>query len=80
MRRDLVMDFTVIGLLQVAALTYRLWTVLAARPVHLVFEYSRMAVVHAVDIATELLVQAPTALQQLPLRGPTLVVAAATAR
>ena len=73
MRRDLVMDFTVIGLLQVAALTYGLWTVFAARPVHLVFEYSRMAVVHAVDIAPELLVQAPPALQQLPLRGPTLV-------
>ena len=80
MRRDLVMDFTVIGLLQVAALTYGLWTVFVARPVHLVFEYSRMTVRHAVDIAPELLVQAAPALLQLPLRGPTLVVAAATAR
>lgn len=38
-------DFTVIGLLQVAALAYGLWTVFVARPVHLVFEYHRMAVV-----------------------------------
>ena len=37
-RRHLVMDFTVIGLLQVAALAYGLWTVFVARPVHLVFE------------------------------------------
>ena len=37
-RRHLMMDFTVIGLLQVAALAYGLWTVFVARPVHLVFE------------------------------------------
>ena len=70
MRRDLVMDFTVIGLLQVAALTYGLWTVFAARPVHLVFEYSRMAVVHAVDIAPELLVQAPPRCSNCPCAAP----------
>ena len=33
-RRHLVMDFTVIGLLQVAALAYGLWTVFVARPVN----------------------------------------------
>lgn len=72
-RRHLAMDFAVIGLLQVAALSYGLWTVFVARPVHLVFEYSRMAVVHAVDIEPNTLTQAPPALQQLPLRGPTLL-------
>ena len=72
-RRHLMMDFTVIGLLQVAALAYGLWTVFVARPVHLVFEYHRMAVVHAVDIEPEMLSKAPAGLQQLPLYGPTLL-------
>ena len=72
-RRHLLMDFSVIGLLQVAALTYGLWTVFVARPVHLVFEYSRMAVVHAVDIEPSTLTQAPPGLQQLPVGGPTLL-------
>lgn len=72
-RHHLVMDFTVIGLLQLAALSYGLWTVFVARPVHLVFEYHRMAVVHAVDIEPETLAKAPLGLQQLPLRGPTLL-------
>ena len=72
-RRHLLMDFSVIGLLQVAALAYGLWTVFVARPVHLVFEYNRMAVVHAVDIEPSLLSQAPPDLQTLPWRGPTLL-------
>ena len=72
-RRHLMMDFTVIGLLQVAALAYGLWTVFVARPVHLVFEYHRMAVVHAIDIEPSTLTQAPPGLQQLPVGGPTLL-------
>lgn len=72
-RHHLAMDFTVVGLLQVAALLYGLWTVFYARPVHLVFEYYRMAVVHAVDIEPGALAQAPNGLQKLPLTGPTLL-------
>ena len=72
-RRHLVMDFAVIGMLQVAALTYGLWTVFNARPVHLVFEYHRMAVVHAVDIERDTLAKAPPGLQRLPMTGPTLL-------
>ena len=67
------MDFAVIGMLQVAALTYGLWTVFNARPVHLVFEYHRMAVVHAVDIERDTLAKAPPGLQRLPMTGPTLL-------
>ena len=72
-RRHLAIDFTVVGLLQIGALTYGLWAVFMARPVHLVFEYSRMAVVHAVDVAPETLAKAPPSLAQLPLQGPTLL-------
>lgn len=72
-RRELILDFTVVGLLQLAALSYGLWTVFVARPVHLVFEYSRMSVVHAIAVDAQLLAKAPPALQKLPLTGPTLI-------
>ena len=72
-RRELLMDFTVVGLLQLAALGYGLWTVFAARPVHLVFEYSRMSVVHAIDVDSDLLAKAPPSLQTLPVTGPTVI-------
>ena len=72
-RRELLIDFTVVGLLQLAALGYGLWTVFAARPVHLVFEYSRMTVVHAIDVDADLLAKAPTSLQKLPVTGPTVI-------
>ena len=70
-RRELLFDLTAVGLLQLAALGYGLWTVFAARPVHLVFEYHRMAVVHAADVDATSLKQAPLALRVLPLTGPT---------
>lgn len=70
-RREMVTDFTVVGLLQIAALTYGLWAVFVARPVHLVFEYSRMTVVHAVDIDDRMLARAPVGLRTLPVTGPT---------
>ena len=53
-RRELITDITVVGVLQVAALSYGLWSVFVARPVHLVFEYNRMSVVHAVDVDARL--------------------------
>ena len=69
-RQELVRDLGVIGLLQIAALLYGLWTVAMARPVYLVFEVSRFAVVHAIDVPRELLDKAPPELRQLPLWGP----------
>jgi hypothetical protein len=72
-RRELVTDITIVALLQFAALSYGLWSVFVARPVHLVFEYSRFSVVHAVDIERAVLAVAPPTLRQLPLTGPTLI-------
>ena len=72
-RKELRRDLAVIGVLQLAALAYGLWTVAVARPVHLVFEIDRFRVVHAVDIEPELLARAPEGLRQLPLTGPTLL-------
>jgi hypothetical protein len=72
-RRMLVFDFSVIGLLQVLALAYGLWTMHLARPVHLVFEFNRFAVVHAIDVPEELLDRAPAGITALPVSGPTLL-------
>ena len=66
-------DFVVIGLLQLSALAYGLWTVSIARPVHLVFEVDRFRPVHAVEIDPASLHQAPAGLRRLPLTGPTLI-------
>lgn len=72
-RKELRRDLAVIGLLQLAALVYGLWTVAVARPVHLVFEIDRFRVVHAIDIEPVLLKRAAPIHQQLPLMGPTLL-------
>ena len=72
-RRETVLDFSVIGVLQLGALLYGLWTVAAARPVHVVFEYDRFRVVSALEVPRDLLVKAPPDLRQLPWTGPTFL-------
>lgn len=72
-RRELRRDLAVIGLLQLAALSYGLWTMAVARPVHLVFEIDRFRVVHAIDVPADLLSQAPAGMRHLPFTGPTLL-------
>lgn len=70
-RRELIRDLGVVGLIQLAALSYGLWTVFAARPVHLVFEIDRFRVIHAVDMPKEVLSQISAKLSTMPLTGPT---------
>jgi hypothetical protein len=70
---ELKRDLAMIALLQLAALGYGMWTVFAARPVHMVFEYDRFRVVHAVDIPVELLDRTPPGIDALPFTGPTLL-------
>jgi hypothetical protein len=50
-----------------------LWTVAVARPVHLVFEFDRLRVVHVVDIPEELLSRTPPGIEAEPWNGPTLL-------
>jgi len=69
LRRDLI----VIATVQLIALGYGLWTVCVARPVHMVFEYNRFAIVHALDVSTEELGKTPAGISPLPLNGPTLL-------
>ena len=68
--RHLRRDFTVIGVLQLAALIYGLSTVYAARPVALVFEVDRFRGITASDVYMPELQKAPEAYRRLPLTGP----------
>lgn len=63
-------DMALIALVQCIALGYGLWTLHQARPVYMAFELDRLRVVHAVDVPSELLAQAPEGFRQLPLTGP----------
>ena len=72
-RQELVRDLAVVVLLQLGALAYGMSTVFAGRPVHLVFEYDRMRVVHAVEIPEEFLMRVPAGIDALPVWGPGLL-------
>lgn len=72
-RKELKRDITIIGILQLAALAYGVWTVSVARPVHLVYEIDRFRVVHAIDVPVEMLDRAPEGQKTLPWTGPTLL-------
>ncbi len=67
---ELRRDLAVVALMQLGALGYGLWSVAQARPAHLVFEYDRFRVVHAVDVPAELLTKTPPGITALPLLGP----------
>jgi hypothetical protein len=70
LRRDLAM----VGVLQIAALGYGVWTVAVARPVHLVFEIDRFRVVHAVDIPEEMIGREPAGVvDAMPWLGSTVI-------
>jgi hypothetical protein len=71
--KTLRLDLAVIGLFQLAALLYGLWTVMVVRPVHLAYEMDRFRVIHAIEIPKEELKQAPPEFQRLPLMGPILL-------
>jgi hypothetical protein len=72
-RSELVRDLAVVGLVQLAALAYGMWTVFVARPVYLVYEIDRFRVVHAIEVPGELLDQAPVDVNKMPLMGPTML-------
>ena len=72
-RNELRRDLAFVGLIQLLALGYGLWTVFVARPVHLVFEFDRFRVVHAIDVPSDLMDKVPAGIDALPLGGPTLL-------
>lgn len=67
--RERVVDFSLIGVVQLAALLYGLHAVWMARPVVLGFEVDRLVVVTANEIEADRLAEAPAGLRRLPWWG-----------
>lgn len=74
-KKTLILDLTVIVLLQLAALCYGLWTVAEGRPAWLVFAVDRFDLVRTLDIDDRKLNQADLAYRQPSLLGPQWVAA-----
>lgn len=68
-----LLDFSLIGCLQVGALVYGVWALSQARPVHVVFEYDKFQVVPVYLVPEYALKQASDDLQTLPIGRPTLL-------
>lgn len=71
--KELCLDFGLVVLIQLGALAYGLHTIAGARPVALVFEVDRFAVVSASQIDAQDLARAPADFQKLSWRGPMLM-------
>lgn len=74
-KKTLVLDLLVIACLQLAALTYGLWTVAEGRPAWVVFNADRFDLVQVVDIDTRDLDEALPAYRNAPWDGPQWVAA-----
>ena len=71
--RELALDMSIVGLVQVAALAYGMSTVTDTRPVRLVFEVDRLRLVSASEVNPAHLENAVKELRKLPWTGPVLV-------
>lgn len=71
--KERVVDFTLVGSIQLAALIYGLHSVSLARPVVLAFEYDRINVATAAEVVVEDLPKAPEGLRSLSWFGVQMV-------
>lgn len=69
-RRELMLDLSLVVVLQLAALAYGIWTVHAARPLFLVHEFDRFKVIALADVDEPELAKLPKALQLQLFKGP----------
>jgi hypothetical protein len=73
-RRELITDYTIVGVVQAAALAYGVFVLAASRPVYVAFNADRLEIVAALDIKKDELAAARnSAYGKLPLTGPRLV-------
>lgn len=73
-RSKLVMDYTIVGVIQIAAMIYGVWVMSAARPVYVAFAVDRLEIVQAQQLTPEERAAASAAgYSSLPWFGPRLV-------
>lgn len=74
--RELLLDYSIVGALQAAALGYGLITVAQARPVYMVFVMDRVEVVSVADLSPQDVEDAADGFRVLPWLGPRLICVA----
>lgn len=72
-KRELLMDLSLVVVLQLAALAYGIWTVHQARPLYLVHEIDRFKVIARADVDAAEPAKLPEALQPQLFKGPQTV-------
>ena len=72
-KKELIFDFSIIGVVQFSALLYGLFTVWLARPLYLVCEVDRFKVIAASDVNSEELLNLPKDMRPKILSGPKVV-------
>lgn len=69
-RREWCIDLSIVAVIQLAALSYGVWSVWQARPIYIVFERDLYRVVRTVDIPESLMSDIPAQYRKFPLWGP----------
>lgn len=69
-RREWCIDLSIVAGIQLAALSYGVWSVWQARPIYIVFERDLYRVVRTVDIPESLMPDIPAQYRKFPLWGP----------
>lgn len=72
-KKELLLDFSLVIVIQMMALSYGLYFVFQARPVVIAFEVDRMVVVAAAEIDSNDLTKAPPALRKLSWGQPKFI-------
>jgi hypothetical protein len=72
-RRALILDYTIVGIVQVAALGYGLYVIESSRPVYVAFVVDRFEIVTAAEIADSDLAAGKASYRTRPKWGPRLI-------
>lgn len=72
-RKELITDASILVAIQLAALSYGIWTLSQIRPVYIVFETDRLRMINPTEIDPVDLAKAPDHWKNLPLSGPKLL-------
>jgi hypothetical protein len=72
-RRKLIIDYAIVGAVQITALVYGIFVLAGSRPVYVAFSADRLEVVTARELSDKELEAAQDPYKKLPVTGPKLV-------
>lgn len=72
-RKELIIDASIVVAIQIAALSYGIWTIYEIRPIYIVFETDRLRIINATEVDSKDLENAPDRWKRLPFLGPELL-------